>query len=84
MECLYPSIDYGTNIVPWTLDLDVYIQKPKHMMESTQGCEWEFQKRAEIVLKTHKIPENSRKGTFVVISTTKKELKSAFQQQKKS
>ena len=44
----------------------------------------EFKKRAEIVLKTQKWPENTRKGTFLGISTTKKELKSAFQQQKKS
>ena len=36
-------------------------------------CEWEFKKRAEIVLKTHKKwPENTRKGTFGVFQQQKR------------
>ena len=41
-----------------------------------QGCEWEFKKRAEIVLKTQKMAWNTRKGTFLGISTSRKELNS--------
>ena len=49
-----------------------------YLQHCYQGCEWEFKKRAEIVLKTQKWPENTRKDTFWGISTTTKELTSAL------
>ena len=44
----------------------------------TQGCECEFKKRAEIVLKTQKMAWKHKKRHILGISTTKKELKSAL------